>query len=138
MATQNVTPSVLDEGNEIVLANMMKEKRLICSRNTNLAELLPSYSYVTVNRTLLYNCELDASLSYVQRSIGSCRDDETDTTMKFVSNFAFETMFGEFINRKEPPKPTVGMKAQRPGSWPGHPPPPWHKFWTLTYVLNTS
>ena len=77
-----------------------------------MAEPLPSYSYVIVNRTLLCNCELDASLSYVQRSIRSCKGDETDTTMKFVSNFAFETIFGEFINKNEPVKPTVGTKAQ--------------------------
>ena len=128
---KNVTPSILDGGNQIVLANMMKEKRLICSRNANLAEPLPSYSYVTVNRTLLCNCELDASLSYVQRSIGSCKGDETDTQMTFVSNYAFETMFDEFIKTETPTSPRMeNSKKDKP--WTQN----WSPTTTPAQVLN--
>ena len=89
---RTVIPSVLDGGNQIVLANMVDEKRLVCSDNFNLGEPLPSYSYVTVNRSILCNCQIDASLSYIMRSIGSCSDTSQDS-MIFNLNMAFQTIF---------------------------------------------
>ena len=55
-----VTPSALDGGTQIILANMVNNKKLICSDSFNLAGPLPSYSYVVVNRTILCTCRLEA------------------------------------------------------------------------------
>ena len=48
-----VTPSVLDGGTHILLANMLSPKRLIFSQDLHMAHPVPSYPYVLVNRSLL-------------------------------------------------------------------------------------
>ena len=58
-----VIPSVLDGGTQIVLANMVNNKKLVCSDSFNLARQLPSYSYVVVNRKILCSCRLEAELT---------------------------------------------------------------------------
>lgn len=88
-----VIPSVLDGGTNIVLANMVNQKRLTCADTFNLGAPLPSYKYVTVSRSILCNCEIDASLSYVLRSIGSCSMDRKPPAMYFTANMAFQETF---------------------------------------------
>ena len=39
-----VIPSVLDGGTQIILANMVNNKKLVCNNSFNLARPLPSYS----------------------------------------------------------------------------------------------
>ena len=53
-----VIPSVLDGGSEIVLANMLNEKRLICTYDQGLAKPLPASPYVLVDRRLLCHCHI--------------------------------------------------------------------------------
>ena len=67
-----VIPSVLDGGSEIVLANMLNEKRLICTYDQGLAKLLPASPYVLVDRRLLCHCHIQSGLTYVLKTIGSC------------------------------------------------------------------
>ena len=50
-----VTPSVLDGGSHILLANMLSPKRLVCSHDFHMAHPVPSFPYVLVNRSLLCN-----------------------------------------------------------------------------------
>jgi hypothetical protein len=98
---KTVMPTVLDGGNQIVLANMINEKKLVCSQSSNLAEPLPSFSYVVVNRSVLCNCQIDASLSYVMRSLGSCTGENAlPNIFTYVVNMAFLTMFKEFWEDK--------------------------------------
>ena len=70
--TQTVIPSVLDGGSEIVLANMLNEKRLICTYDQGLAKPLPASPYVLVDRRLLCHCHIQSGLTYVLKTIGSC------------------------------------------------------------------
>ena len=51
-------PSVLDGGSHLVLANMLNEKRLICSYDQGLATPLPTSSYALVSRDILCHCHL--------------------------------------------------------------------------------
>ena len=67
-----VTPSVLDGGTHILLANMLSPKRLVCSQDLHMAHPVPSYPYVLVNRSLLCNCHLESGLTYLLESVGSC------------------------------------------------------------------
>ena len=67
-----VTPSGLDGGSHILLANMLSPKRLFCSQDFHMAHQLPSFPYVFVNRSLLCNCHLESGLTYVLMSLGSC------------------------------------------------------------------
>jgi hypothetical protein len=97
-----VNPAVLDGGQTIVLANILSKKKLICTNNFNLATPLPSYPYVLVNRSILCNCEIEAGLTYLLRSIGSCSESPLQNPMYFTINLAFYDYFREFI--KSPPK----------------------------------
>ena len=67
-----VPPSILDGGLNILLANMLSSKRLICMEDFPMARPLPSHPYVLVNRSILCNYHLQAGLNYLLRSLGSC------------------------------------------------------------------
>ena len=68
----SVIPSVLDGGSQIILANMLPEKRLICSYDQGLAKPLPSSPYVLVDRKILCHCHIQSGLTYVLKNVGSC------------------------------------------------------------------
>ena len=93
-----VTPSVLDGGHQIVLANMISEKKLVCSNNYNLAQPLPNYSYVLVNRSILCHCKLEGDYTYLLKLLGSCVDAKNNLTMHFTFNLAFMTYTQDILN----------------------------------------
>ena len=91
-----VTPSVLDGGSHILLANMLSPKRLVCSQDLHMAHPVPSHPYVLVNRSLLCNCHLESGLTYLLESLGSCSP-SSKFTMYFTINSAFNhymSLFG--------------------------------------------
>ena len=45
----DITPAVLDGGNEIILANWPTKKHIICSINNDILIEIPSHPYVLVN-----------------------------------------------------------------------------------------
>ena len=67
-----VPPSILDGGSNILLANMLSPKRLICTKDSPMAHPLPSHPYVLVNRSILCNCHLQTGLNYLLKSLSSC------------------------------------------------------------------
>ena len=88
----------MDEGTEIVLANMVNNKKLVCSDSFNLAIPLSSYSYVVINKIVLCNHRLEAELTYQLKSIGSCSDTNKDLTLYFTINLAFYHYMNSYIN----------------------------------------
>lgn len=102
---KTVTPSVLDGGNQIVLANILNQKKLICRENYNLAQPLPSHEYVRVNRSILCNCEIESGMTYVLRSIGACNPNEKPQPMEFTINLAFYNHFKKELPSMTFPKP---------------------------------
>ena len=58
MYNTTVIPAVLDGGSQIVLANMLPEKRLICTYDQGLAKPLPTSPYVLVDRKILCHCHI--------------------------------------------------------------------------------
>ena len=92
-----VTPSVLDGGSHIVLANMMNRKKLICSYEQSLARPLPSSSYALVSRDILCNCHIQIGLTYVLKSITSCNETKIPT-LEYTVNLAFMDYFHSFWN----------------------------------------
>ena len=123
-----VTPSVLDGGSHILLANMLSPKRLVCSNNFHMAHPVPSYPYVLVNRSLLCNCHLESCLTYVLKSLGSCSNKDRFTMYisinsafnHYMSKFGFssqnesptglliyEPVFDIFLNRNLPYRPLI-------------------------------
>ena len=88
-----VTPSVLDGGTHILLANMLSPKRLVCSQDLHMAHPVPSYPYVLVNRSLLCNCHLESGLTYLLESLGSC-----SPSPKFIMYFTINSAFSHFMS----------------------------------------
>ena len=56
----DITLSVLDGGQNIILANWPSYKRLICAYNNNIPVKIPSHLYVLLDRNLLCNCDIEA------------------------------------------------------------------------------
>ena len=90
-----VTPNILDGGSNILLANMLSPKRLICTKDFPMARPLPSHPYVLVNRSILCNCHLQTGLNYLLKSLSSC-DSGAHFTMYFTVNSAFQHFMSEF------------------------------------------
>ena len=84
-----VMPSILDGGPQILLANMLTPKRLICTYASDMACPVPSHDYVLVSRFMLCNCHMESGLTYLLKSIAFCEDASTDYTMSFALNLAF-------------------------------------------------
>ena len=61
----DITPTVLDRGDEIILANWPNDKHIICNVNNNIPVKIPSLPYVLVNRNVLCNCRVEADNHYL-------------------------------------------------------------------------
>ena len=61
----DITPTVLDGGNEIILANWPSDKHIICTINTDIPIEIPSHPYVLVNRNILCNCGIEAENNFL-------------------------------------------------------------------------
>ena len=92
-----VIPIVLDGGSEIVLANMLNEKRLNCTYDQGLAKPLPASPYVLVDRRLLCHCHIKSGLTYVLKTIGSCNSTD-QPVLYYTVNLAFLNYFSNFLN----------------------------------------
>ena len=85
----DVTPTVLDGGDEIVLANWPNDKHIICSVNNDIPIRIPSHPYVLVNRSVLYNCRIEADNHHLLESIATCDNKISNWVMYFTINMAF-------------------------------------------------
>ena len=84
-----VMPRVLDGGPQILLANLLTPKRLICTYASDMARPVPSHDYVLVSRSMLCNCHMESGLTYLLKSIAFCEDASSEYTMSFALNLAF-------------------------------------------------
>ena len=57
---RDITPTVLDGGNEIILANWPNDKHIIYNINNDIPIKIPSHPYALVNRSVLRNCDIEA------------------------------------------------------------------------------
>ena len=85
----NVTPAVLDGGDEIVLANWPNDKNIICNINNDIPIKIPSHPYVLVNRSVLCNCRIEADNHHLLQSLTACDNKVTNLIMYFTINLAF-------------------------------------------------
>ena len=85
----DVTPTVLDGGDEIVLANWPNDKHIICNINNDIPIKIPSHSYVLVNRSILCNCRIEADNHHLLETIATCDNKVTKLIMYFTINLAF-------------------------------------------------
>ena len=85
----DVTPTVLDGGDEIVLANWPNNKHVICNINNDIPVKILSHPYVLVNRSVLCNCGIEADNHHLLESISACNGKISTLTMYFTINLAF-------------------------------------------------
>ena len=55
----DITPSVLEGGQQIILANWPSYKRIICTYNNNIPVSILNHPYVLLNRNILCNCDIE-------------------------------------------------------------------------------
>ena len=85
----DVTPTVLDGGDEIILANWPNDKHIICNINNDIPVNIHSHPYVLANRSILCNCRIEADNHHLLESIASCNKKITKLIMYFTINLAF-------------------------------------------------
>ena len=84
-----ITPTVLDGGNEIILANWPNDKHIICNINNGMPVKIPSHPYILVNRSVLCNCGIEADNHVLLKSLAACENTNSKFTMYFTVNTAF-------------------------------------------------
>ena len=86
----DITPSVLDGGKQIILANWPNYKRIICTYNNNIPVNIPSHHYILLDWNILCNCDIEAVSNLLLESLAACNEHErADLEMYFVVNLAF-------------------------------------------------
>ena len=85
-----MTPSVLDGGRQIILANWPNYKRIICTYNNNIPVNIPSHPYVLLDRNILCNCDIEAESNFLLELLATCGEHEKpDLEMYFTVNLVF-------------------------------------------------
>ena len=99
----DVKPSVLDGGNEIILANWPKTKYVICKDNHEYPIKVPRHPYVLLKRSVLYNCDIHAEEHSLLESIATCPGKQSDMTIYYTVNTAFMPYLDTFREELEVP-----------------------------------
>ena len=97
----DIISTVLDGGNEIILANWPNDQHIICTINNDIPVKIPSHPYVLVNRSVLCNCGIEANNHYLLESLAVCNDKNSKLTMYFMINTAFKNYLDMFPNFTE-------------------------------------
>ena len=90
----DVTSTVSDDGNEIILANWPNNKHIICNINNEIPVRIPSHPYVLVNRSVLCNCGIEADNHYLLESLAACNN----RNFKFTNDFTVNTAFANYLD----------------------------------------
>ena len=85
----DITPTVLDGGNEIILANWLDDKHVICNVNNDIPVKIPSQPYVPVNWCVLCNCGIKVENNLLLESLAACHSADSKLVMYFMMNIAF-------------------------------------------------
>ena len=91
----------MDGGNKLILANWPNDKHIICNVNNDIPVKIPSHPYALVNRSVLYNCSIEADNHYLLESIAACDNRDCKLTMYFAINTAFANYLDMFSNLTE-------------------------------------
>ena len=94
----DITPTMLNGGDKIVLVNWPNDKHIICNINNDIPVKIPSHPYVLVNRRVLCNCGIEADNHYLLESIAVCDNRDSKLVMYFTVNMAFANYLDMFPN----------------------------------------
>ena len=97
----DITPTVLDEGNEIILANWLNDKHIISNINNNILIKIPSLPYMLVNSSVLCNCGIEVENHFLLESLAACQGTNSKLTMYLTVNTAFVNYLDKLPNLTE-------------------------------------
>ena len=97
----DITPTVLDGGNEIIFANWPNYKHIICNINNDILVKIPSHLHVLVNRSVLCNCGIEAENHFLLQSLAACHGPNSKLVMYFTVNAAFTNNLDQLTNFTE-------------------------------------
>ena len=97
----DITPTVLDGGNEIILANWPNDKHILCNVNNDIPVKIPSHPYVLLNRSVLCNCGIEAENHFLLESLAAYHKANSKLVMYFTMNAAFVNYLDQFTNITE-------------------------------------
>ena len=80
---------MLDGRNEIILANWPDNKCIVFSINNDIPVKIPSFPYVSVNRSVLCNCRIEEENHFLLESLAACYNAESKLVMYFTVNTTF-------------------------------------------------
>ena len=98
---KDITPTVLDGGNEIILADWPNDKHIICTINNDIPVKILNHPYVLISRSVLCNCGIEADNHYLLESLAACNNRNSKLTMYFMINTAFANCLDMFPNLTE-------------------------------------
>ena len=61
----DITLTVLDRGNEVILANWPDDKHIICNVSNYIPVKISSHPYVLLNRSVLCNCGMEVENNFL-------------------------------------------------------------------------
>ena len=108
----DVIPTVLDRGNEIILADWPDDKHRICTINNEIPIKIPSHPYVLVNRSVHCNCGIEMVNYFLLESLAACHNAESNLIMYFTVHTAFVTYMDQFNITETLPFPILINKSR--------------------------
>ena len=105
----DIKPSVLDGGNEIILANWPKTKYEVCKDNHKYPIKIPRHPYVLLKRSVLCNCDIHAEDHSLLELIAACPGKQLYMTIYYTVNTAFMHYLDTFKEQLEVPSLEVNQ-----------------------------
>ena len=93
---KTVTPSVLDGGETLALANIKIEHSP--TSDPQALQNIPKMTYTLAPRSVLCNCTLQSDLSYIPSDLGACNNTMGPIEFQSRPNLAFETIFQDILS----------------------------------------
>ena len=97
----DISPMILDGGNEIILANWPNDKHILCNINNDIPVRIPSHPYILINRSVLCNCGIKADYHDLLESSAACDNINSKLIMYFTINTASANYLDMFPNLTE-------------------------------------
>ena len=97
----DIIATVLDGGNEIILANWPNDKHIICNINSDIPIKIPNHPYVLLNRSVLSICGIEVENHFLLKSLAACQDTNSKLAMYFTVITAFVNYLDKFPNLTE-------------------------------------
>ena len=105
----DVEPSVLDGGNEIILANWPKTKYVVFKDNHKYPIKIPRHPYVLLKRSVLCNCDIHVEDHSLLESTAACPGKQSAMTMYYIVNTTFMHYVDSFKEELEVPSLDVNQ-----------------------------